>query len=236
MRTFAPVVVAGSLALAATGAGARPPQAQERSCAGGSVKALIGGKPRCLEPGGRCSARFERSYNKYGFHCHHGRLSSDPWAPLRLRRFHLPTVRGSCPRTAAHSVNPSWGIALDDGTPPYPLPFAEGRVAYSRSDLHNGWLFHKTIWIAPVALQGPVLVRGRQLDGQNILKFSSIFPAKFRELRLRFRGVEFGGSGGWQEAAGPRYTLIHAPGCYGLQVDGSSFSKVLVFEAELTAH
>jgi hypothetical protein len=206
-------------------------------CGPGSVSAVINGKHRCLRPRQRCSARFERTYARYSFHCHRGVLWADAWAPLRLRRLHLPTVglNGPCPRTPARQVTPSFGVALDDGTPPYPLSFVEGLATYSPSDLQaGGWLYHKTIWIAPLVLRGPVLVRGRQLDGRHILRFSSDFGApSFRELRLNFHGGDF--SGGWQEALGPRYTLIRAPGCYGLQVDGADFSKVLVFEVRQVA-
>jgi hypothetical protein len=158
------------------------------------------------------------------------KLHHDPWAALRSRPLHFPAVHaGGCPRTPARQVSSSFGIALDGGSPPYPLPFAGGLVSYSKSDVNNGWLHHKTLWIAPIALNGPVLVRGRQLDGRNPLRFGSYPTGVARELRLSFRGGDF--SGGWQEAWGWRYTLIRAPGCYGLQVDGAGFSKVLVFQA-----
>ncbi|HEX9416678.1 MAG TPA: hypothetical protein VF895_08250 [Gaiellaceae bacterium] len=127
-------------------------------------------------------------------------------------------------------MSPSWGIALDDGSPPYPLPFPRGLITYSPSALQkDGWLPHKTIWVAPVDLLGPVLVRGRQLGGRNVVKFSGYPIQAHSALRLRFSGREF--AGGWQEGQPKGYTLVRAPGCYGLQVDGEGFSEVLVFEA-----
>jgi hypothetical protein len=231
------VAVAVAVAVASTSASSATGRARHATCGAGAVSAVIGGENRCLAPRTRCSSRFERAYNRYGFHCHKGVLWRDPWAPLRLRRLHLPAVqpRTPCQRTAAHSVNPSWGIALDDGSPPYPLPFPLGSVTYSPGDLQpNGWLYHKTIWVAPVTMRGPVLVRGRQLDGRHKLRFTTGLVGAFRELRLSFSGHEF--SDGWQEALGPRYTLIRARGCYGLQVDGAGFSKVLVFQALISPH
>jgi hypothetical protein len=70
-----------------------------------------------------------------------------------------------------------------------------------------------------------VLIRGRQLDGPNEVRFEDgVNPG--RELRLRV----LGSSGGqWYNRAS--YTRLRAPGCYAWQVDGLRFSRVIVFRA-----
>jgi hypothetical protein len=227
----------GALAMAFVVITPASPQLGSKQCGSGSVSAVINGKRQCLKPGKKCSSRYERAYAKYGFRCHRSELWRDAWAPLVVRPLHLPTVgaNGACPRTPAHQVSPSFSLALDDGTAPYPVGFGDGLVTYSRNVLHQGWLFQKTIWITPVTFRGRVLVRGGRLGEKARLKFSAGEPPRLasHELRLSFRGREF--SGGWQQALGPRYTLVPSPGCYALQVDGTGFSKVLVFEAKLRA-
>lgn len=75
-----------------------------------------------------------------------------------------------------------------------------------------------------------MLIRGRQLDGSHDARFGSGLDPS-REMRLR----SVGGSapGGWQNR--PSYTRLQAPGCYAWQVDGATFSLVIVFKAVLTS-
>jgi hypothetical protein len=88
------------------------------------------------------------------------------------------------------------------------------------------WSGNKILWIGKPTYRGPVLIRGRQLDGPNELRFDGgLNPA--REMRL----PRVGGSspGGWQNR--PSYTRVRASGCYAWQVDGLTFSRVIVFRA-----
>jgi poly(3-hydroxybutyrate) depolymerase len=43
-------------------------------CKRGAQEAVIAGRHQCLVAGQACSKRFERQYQRYGFHCHTGRL------------------------------------------------------------------------------------------------------------------------------------------------------------------
>lgn len=52
------------------------------SCAAGSVQAVIAGKRVCLRRGQRCSKQLDRQYHRYKFHCHGGRLTGGPPAPV----------------------------------------------------------------------------------------------------------------------------------------------------------
>ena len=151
--------------------------------------------------------------------------------PLRLPRMELGEA---CRRTPARRVHPHWGIALDGGEPPYPLPFPSGAMELRRTDpTENGWRFHKTIWVAPPGFAGPVLVRGRQLDAPDDVRFAYTLtdPFRPRELRLEFLAQNLDQ---WREGVGMRYTLVRRSGCYAFQADGPGFSRTLIFEAALS--
>jgi hypothetical protein len=74
------------IAVAAAFVGAAPAAAQghsvapsvsavaAKSCSSGYTHAVIGGSHRCLRRGQFCSRSSDRSYHRYGFHCHTGRL------------------------------------------------------------------------------------------------------------------------------------------------------------------
>jgi hypothetical protein len=81
------------------------------------------------------------------------------------------------------------------------------------------WSGQKVMWVLNPAYHGRVLVRGRQLDGPNGLRFDDgLVPP--REKRLA------GALTTWAS-----FTRLLAEGCYGYQIDGAHFSRVIVFEA-----
>jgi hypothetical protein len=82
------------------------------------------------------------------------------------------------------------------------------------------WSGQKVMWVVNPAYHGRILIRGRQLDGPNGLRFDDgLVPP--REKR-----VVGGVAAGW-----PSFTRLRAAGCYGYQIDGAHFSRVIVFEA-----
>jgi hypothetical protein len=89
-------------------------------------------------------------------------------------------------------------------------------------DFGSEWSGQKVMWILAPPFRGPALVRGRQLDGPNELRFErGLVPP--RERRLRRSG------------SNPSFTRLRAPGCYAYQIDGLRFSYRVVFEAKLFA-
>jgi hypothetical protein len=81
------------------------------------------------------------------------------------------------------------------------------------------WSGQKVMWVLNPAYHGRVLVRGRQLDGPNELRFDDgLVPP--REKRLAGALVT------WAS-----FTRLRAEGCYGYQIDGAHFSRVIVFQA-----
>jgi len=83
------------------------------------------------------------------------------------------------------------------------------------------WSGQKVNWITNPSFRGRILIRGRQLDGPNELRFNNgrVPP---REMRVIGRGPGY---------STPSYTRVRADGCYAYQIDGKSFSRVIVFEA-----
>ena len=83
-KRFASFLVAGALLLGAPfgqAAADSTPAKQSadavvaKRCSGGYRHAIIGGRHKCLRRGQFCARRYDRSYHRYGFHCHRGRLT-----------------------------------------------------------------------------------------------------------------------------------------------------------------
>ena len=89
MRKMRPAALASVLVLllagAATAGGPHAPVGVSRHCKAGSVSATVAGKHVCLKAGARCTRGQDRTYHRYRFHCHSGRLTRFP-APARRRR------------------------------------------------------------------------------------------------------------------------------------------------------
>jgi hypothetical protein len=159
--------------------------------------------------------------------------ASDPWAKLG-RPLHIPHIPpGSrCPVTPARSVNANFSAAQGRG-PVYPIGGFPALTFVYPPQPDQGWYGskwsgNKVLWIGRPSYRGRVLIRGRQLDGSHELRFGGALDPT-REMRLRSVGGH--SPGGWQNR--PSYTRVRAPGCYAWQVDGTTFSRVIVFQAVL---
>jgi hypothetical protein len=90
----------------------------------------------------------------------------------------------------------------------------------------------KVLWVGSSSYQGPVLIRGAQLDGSGVVEFATEGSASTSELRLLVAGATSEGEEpGWREW--PSDTLVHGSGCYAYQVDGTTFGLVIVFAARV---
>jgi hypothetical protein len=135
--------------------------------------------------------------------------------------------RDRCRTAGARRVNRSYGIALGPG-PAYPVPFRQAILHYDHGRSAGGWIYVKVLWIVSARYRGPVLVRGHELDGTNWLGFAG-GARPLEELQLP--PARAGTATGWR--AFPSYTRVRAgSGCYAYQIDGTSFSKVVVFRLE----
>jgi hypothetical protein len=77
-----------------------------------------------------------------------------------------------------------------------------------------------------------VLIRGARIDGRGLVRFQNgDVPAK--QLRIPAGGTP--AAPGYSFPKGTRYlpsaTRVREPGCYAYQIDGTTFSRVVVFHA-----
>jgi hypothetical protein len=161
-----------------------------------------------------------------------------PWAKLH-RPLHLPRLHTGAKCPVSHvDRKVDWkpinifGVSGIGRGPVYPgLGGSGGNVDASPDDQYGGpWAGGKVFWYVSPAYRGRVLIRGRRLDGRQRLGFNGR-QVPGHELR-----IEPGDSVTWQgQPAGsrgvPSSVRIRADGCYGVQIDGRTFSRVVVFNA-----
>lgn len=171
------------------------------------------------------------------FDCARGYL--DYWWDGLLRRpLRVPTIAAGtpCPASEVRGTLGDHG-GLDASTSPAfgPGPaYSTLGVDRGRAVLHyllgwgyEGWDGTKALWTVP-RYHGPYVVRGRQLDGLNELRFDQ-GPGWTNRLNEALRLV------GPDASLHPAATFLRAPGCYAYQVDGRGFSYLIVFEARAFA-
>ncbi len=146
------------------------------------------------------------------------------------RPLHLPYVGAGapCPRSKAGRAAPHTGYTL--GTGPvyvvlgfsFPPPDPRGVVSLKDAKARWGWHWWKTLWAFSPRYRGPVLIRGRRLDDRWPIEFL-ILPHRYAELRVPPRR-----SRRWFDV--PSSSGYQAAGCYGFQIDGTSFSRAVIFK------
>lgn len=116
-------------------------------------------------------------------------------------------------------VQPGLGVLPTD------LKKAEQGVLIFRSAPVDGWYGIKTLWFAWPGYHGPLLIRGREISGSGAIAFGENpslvdpqIPPGPTKNGVRFRQ--------W-----PGGTWVREAGCYAWQVDGLTFSHVVVFRA-----
>jgi hypothetical protein len=87
-----------------------------------------------------------------------------------------------------------------------------------------GWYGIKTHFFSFPGYQGPFLVRAKRLDRSAPIRLGAS-PVQAAPLVVR-PGAAPNGSNGWREF--PYFTFVKAPGCYGWQIDGRTFSETIV--------
>jgi hypothetical protein len=166
--------------------------------------------------------------------------------PAALRRLiHLPHLAAGvrCPVSApGRKVYRNEGAALGPG-PVYALslgPFARAAVmpfVLPSPALFGGsaWGGQILKWVGAPSYHGPVLIRGRKLTGRDGFGFGAgkVPLAEMDVPPGRPGGVGLN-PGGWR--LWPGYARLRSPGCYGLQVDGITFSEVIIFRACLSSN
>lgn len=162
--------------------------------------------------------------------------ASDPWAKLH-RPLHLSRLApgAACPvsrvdqRLDWKRINIFGGSGIGRG-PVYPGLGGSAGTAYARPDDQYGgpWASGKVFWYVRPNYRGRVLIRGHRLDGPERLGFNGgRLPA--RELRIEpWDSVSWEGQPTGSRGV-PSSVRVRASGCYGAQIDGTTFSRVVVF-------
>jgi hypothetical protein len=139
----------------------------------------------------------------------------------------------ACPITHAQRVSSDFGRVQGLG-PVY--PGGSGTLLFTYPVPANyqwypsAWGGQKVLWVGSPSYSGPVLIRGRQLDGPHLVRFGNAHNPS-AELQLTASRAS---SQTWTGREWPSYTRLRAAGCYGWQVDGTTFSDVIVFRAAIT--
>lgn len=158
----------------------------------------------------------------------------DAWQGLR-RPLNLPTVSvgAACPKTPSKAVNPDSGQFAAGNGPVYPAGlgvYSGGIIRAGAVDTGQGT---RLDWFAEPGYSRPVLVRGRQIDGTHAVHFSPANPVNpsigrdTAELQLTGNG-DVASPSSWRRWN--MYLETTTPGCYTFQIDGTSFSTVVVIE------
>jgi hypothetical protein len=157
----------------------------------------------------------------------------DEWSAL-YRPLDLPKLE----RGAACPVSPvdrriDWlgsGIGAGVGTGPvYPILGESSAVAVFERPGWGSWRGQKVLWFVHQRYRGNVLIRGKRLSSWQRLRFDDGAVPR-DEIRIaagpspaRWRDQPPGSRGR------PSYVRVRAGGCYGVQIDGTSFSRAVVF-------
>ena len=169
-------------------------------------------------------------------------IATAQWNALRARPLRLPTLApgGACPASPGRVVESGFGTASGEG-PAYIVGLgtdgairATGPTPDARTT--RSWGNEFVIFIIAPSYHGPVLVRGRQVDGSHPLLFNGgldqkdgfdpTTPTLLGQLRL-VGDPAYGDP--WPNF--PAYLRLQAPGCYAIQMDGATFSEVVIFSA-----
>jgi hypothetical protein len=155
--------------------------------------------------------------------------------PAALRRpLHLPEMRPgqACPTTTGKEFrNTAFdGIALGAG-PVRVIISNRGDLERGQADLgatdDPRWLALQTLWFASPAYNGPFVVRGQRIDAPGVMDtgggqspIAAPLTVASGPTENTFDGYRTVPNGAW----------VTHPGCYAIQVDGLTFSEVIVVD------
>lgn len=175
-----------------------------------------------------------------GYPCPRGAVPQRLWRPLAL-----PTLAPgqSCPVSTPHTVTRNIAPVLGSGpvyfaagapnpadrsTTTMPFPVNEVHIAWG-----TGWSAAKTPIVMKKAFRQPLLLRGARIDAPGELGFTGNVG------RRPIAAMQFPATGYKIPLGSYKAHSLNiwatAPGCYALQIDGTSFTTVVTFRVAFTA-
>ena len=163
---------------------------------------------------------------------------ADGWNTLR-RPLHLPTVAAgaACPvskidrRVAWSRLHIFGGFGIGPG-PVYPgLP---NGLLWATRDVQYGsrWFGEKVFWFVVPSYRGRVLIRGRRIDAPGRVGFNGTRTPN-AELRIEpYDTVSWKGQPRGSRGV-PSGVRILEKGCFAFQIDGTSFSRIVVVTGDV---
>lgn len=212
-----------------------------KPCSAYSVRAVVGGRASCLRDEQPCLHRFERRYQRYGFHCRDDGSLVATWRRLG-RPLHIPSIASGavCPVSDPETrINftalygggrgigpgPVYPVHYDPRGPDLYLVRLQFPPPPGLAGQPSEWNAWKHVWVVRALYQGPVLIRGRQLDGANDVRFGAETTPS-TEHRLLATPRQLSGRFRFERT----FSRVRTPGCYAYQIDGTTFSYLVVFE------
>jgi len=168
--------------------------------------------------------------------CMQGAGGSPPTGPIPAalnRPLHFPALGPGqhCPASPGRPITTAdfGGTALGNG--PVRVVIANvGDLRHGVADLgpssSPGWIALKTLWFSVPAYQGPFIIRAKRLGHPGPVALGeapTVAPLVIPP------GPTPNGTGGWREAPGGLW--VKTAGCYAWQVDGLTFSEMVVVHA-----
>lgn len=153
-----------------------------------------------------------------------------PQSARLMRPLHFPQLAAPhCPASRGRYVATptASGVALGSGQVRVFINNA-GDLRHGTAHLAStgfpGWLALKTHFFSVPAYRGPFLIRAKSLDQSGPIALGAT-PRQAARLFVP-SGPSANGLAGWREF--PKSTFVKAPGCYAWQVDGLTFSEIIV--------
>ena len=156
------------------------------------------------------------------------------------RPLHLPHIAlgATCPVSGVDHRIPflrRFGVGPGIGRgPAYPIGLPAGLIELAPASNFDStvWAGQKVLWFVLPSYRGPVLIRGARIDGPGRVRFDR---GDVPPLTIRIGRHPTSGAPDTVPPEGtrdrPSYTRVRGPGCYAYQVDGTTFSRVVVFRA-----
>ncbi len=163
---------------------------------------------------------------------------SDIEQELLARPLALPTVAAgaSCPTSPITRITPGPGSGFT-GT----VRAQVAGVTYLSQGAHlsltglsrtsGGWYAIKDIWIVDGSYEGPVLIRGGQMNGEEPIELAWNPTTPVQDALLIDPGspsLQTSSTTGSRTV--PMEVSVRGPGCYAYQLDGVGFTRFIVFE------